>query len=76
MELELEERERFCGRDLMLQHGLAWSPDLSASSAAWPYRDTCAGPSHQTDPGVRTAQGTYSRSVPGSFTWHQHGQPA
>ena len=58
MELGLEEGKRFRERDLMLQQGLAWSPDLSASSASWPLRDTCAGSSHQADTGVRAAQGT------------------
>lgn len=42
MELGLEEGQRLYERDLMLQQGLAWSPDLPASSASWPLRDTCA----------------------------------
>lgn len=46
------------GRDSVLQQGLAWSPDLPVSSGSWPSKDTCAGPRHQTDTGVRRAQGT------------------
>ena len=47
------------GRDSVLQQGLAWSPDLSDSSASWPSKDSCAGARHQTDAGAGRAQGTW-----------------
>lgn len=59
MELGLEEGKRVHERDLMLQQGRAWSPDLPAFSPSWPLRDTHAGSSHRQlrEPKIGTVLG-------------------